>query len=417
MDILREFSVRRRQIRRILYGMTAAAMVGIVTVGLSRLEPAVPSVDQTTVWMGTVKRGLMLRQVRGPGTLVPKEIRWVSAVTEGWVERVRLLPGTKVKADTVLLELSNPKLEQATLDVQWQLEAAEADYENLKVQLESELLDQRAATATVEADYHQAKLKFEIDKELAELGLISNLDFKESELKTRELANQHEINNKRIAMSAESIKAQLAAQRARIEQLRTLLRLKQKQVSSLQVRSGIKGVLQQLPIEVGQQVTAGSILAKVTQPSRLKAELKIAETQAKDLQHGQKTSIDTRNGVIPGHVIRIAPAVDEGTVTVDVALDGPLPKGARPDLSVDGTIEIERLEDVLYVGRPTFGQADSMVGLFKLVNGNKDAVRIQVKLGRNSVNTVEIREGLEEGDKVILSDMSRWEAFNRIRLH
>ena len=416
MDILRESSVRRRQIRRILYGMTAAAMVGIVTVGLSRLEPAAPSVDQATVWMDTVKRGSMLRQVRGPGTLVPEKIRWVPAATEGRVELIRILPGTIVKADTVLLELSNPKLEQATLDVQWQLEAAEADYENLKAQLESELLEQRAAAATVEADYHQAKLKFGIDQELAELGLISNWAFKESELNARELANQHEIKNKRIAMSAESIKAQLAAQRARIEQLRTLLRLKQKQVSSLQVRSGIKGVLQQLPIEVGQQVTAGSILAKVTQPSRLKAELKIAATQAKDLQHGQKTSIDTRNGVIPGHVIRIDPAVDEGTVTVDVALDGPLPKGARPDLSVDGTIEIERLEDVLYVGRPTFGQADSMIGLFKLVNGNKDAVRIQVMLGRSSVNTIEIRDGLEEGDEVILSDMSRWDAFDRIRL-
>ena len=421
MDIPRPDEARKRRLRRIIYSVLGLIAVVGFTVLLSRLEPAAPSVDRATVYMDTVKRGSMLRQVRGPGTLVPENIRWVPAATEGRVERILVLPGTAVKANTVLFELSNPQLVQEVLDAKWQVEAAVADYENLKVQLESQLLDQRAAAATVESEFHQAQLQAEVDAELVRDGLASGLTYKQSKLKAEELATRHEIEKERVAVNAKAAKAQLLAQRARVESLRALLRLKREQVKSLKIRAGIDGVLQQVPREmgqpaVGQQVTAGTALARVAQPNRLKAELKIAETQAKDLLLDQPASIDTRNGIVPGHVIRIDPAVLEGTVTVDVALDGPLPKGARPDLSVEGTIELERLVDILYVGRPAFGQAESVVGLFKLVNGRGDAVRVQVKLGRSSVNTIEILQGLEEGDEVILSDMSRWDAVDQIRL-
>ncbi len=421
MDIPRPDEARKRRLRRLIYSVLGLIAVVGFTVILSRLEPAAPTVDRATVYMDRVKRGSMLRQVRGPGTLVPDNIRWVPAATEGRVERILVLPGPAVKANTVLIELSNPQLVQEVLDAKWQVEAAVADYENLKVQLESQLLDQRAAAATVESEFHQAQLQAEVDAELVRDGLASELTYKQSKLKAKELATRHEIEKERVAVSAKAAQAQLLAQRARVEQLRALLRLKREQVESLKIRAGIDGVLQQVPREigqpaVGQQVTAGTALARVAQPNRLKAELKIAETQAKDLLLEQKALIDTRNGVVPGHVIRIDPAVLEGTVTVDVALDGPLPKGARPDLSVEGTIEIEHLEDILYVGRPAFGQAESVVGLFKLVNGRGDAVRVQVKLGRSSVNTIEILQGLEEGDEVILSDMSRWDAVDQIRL-
>ena len=421
MDIPRPDEARKRRLRRIIYSALGLIAVTGFTVMLSRLEPAAPTVDRATVYMDTVKRGSMLRQVRGPGKLVPENIRWVPAATEGRVERILVLPGTAVKANTVLIELSNPQLVQEVLDAKWQVEAAVADYENLKVQLESQILDQRAAAATVESEFRQAQLQAEVDAELVRDGLASGLTYKQSKLKAEELATRHEIEKERVAVSAKAAKAQLLAQRARVESLRAFLRLKREQVASLKIRAGIDGVLQQVPREmgqpaVGQQVTAGTALARVAQPNRLKAELKIAETQAKDLLLGQPASIDTRNGVVSGHVIRIDPAVLEGTVTVDVALDGPLPKGARPDLSVEGTIELERLVDILYVGRPAFGQAESVVGLFKLVNGRGDAVRVQVKLGRSSVNTIEILQGLEEGDEVILSDMSRWDAVDQIRL-
>lgn len=414
MDIPRKAPNRR--LRRALYALIGAGGITLITVGVSRLKPAAPSVDRATVWVDTVKRGPMLRQVRGSGTLVPEEIRWIPAITEGRVERQLVQPGAVVKAETVLLELSNPEVEQAALEAEMQLKAAEAEYANLRVQLESQRLTQQAQAAMVQAEYRQAKLQAEANEELAKDRLISDLMLKLSKVRAEELATRHEIEQKRLEISAESVKAQLAVQQARVEQLRALFQLRRSQVEALRVRAGVGGVLQQVLVEVGQQVTPGMNLARVANPTRLKAEVRIAETQAKDIQIGQRAFIDTRNGVVPGHVIRIDPAVQNGTVTVDVALDGSLPKGARPDMSVDGTIEIERLEDVIYVGRPAFGQERSVVGLFKLVDGGKSAVRVPVKLGRSSVNTIEIVEGLQPGDQVILSDMSAWDAFDRIRL-
>ena len=320
-----------------------------------------------------------------------------------------------MKADTVILELKNPELEQAALDAEWQLKAAEADYNSLKAQLDSKLLDQRAAAATVQADYRQAVLNAEKDAALAKAGLGAELNSKLSRAKADELTTRNQIEQDRLSVSAASAKAQLEAQKAKVEQLRALYELKRAQLDRLQVRAGDEGVLQEVPVEVGQQVTVGTILAKVAQPTRLKAELKIPETQAKDVQIGLLASIDTRNGIISGHVMRIDPAVQNGTVTVDVKLEGELPKGARPDLSVEGTIEIENLKDVIYVGRPAFGQPNSTVGIFKLDEEGNGAARVQVKLGRSSVNTVEILEGLKPGDRVVLSDMSTWDAFNRIR--
>jgi HlyD family secretion protein len=374
-------------------------------------------VEKATVWPDTVKRGPMLIQVRGLGTLVPEEILWIPATTDGRVVRRFVLPGSPVTADTVVLELTNPELEQLALDAEWQLRAAQAQLNSLKAQLESQLLDQKAAAATVQSEYQQAKLNAEKDEELAKLGLGASLNVKLSKAKAEALTTRNSIEQQRLQVSSDSVKAQLDAQKARVEQLRALYELKRTQLDSLRVRAGAEGVLQELPVEVGQRVAAGTILAKVVQPTRLKAQLKIPETQAKDVQIGQVASIDTRNGIIPGSVMRVDPAVQNGTVTVDVKLEGALPKGARPDLSVDGTIEIERLRDVLYVGRPAFGQPNSTVGIFKLEAGGKEATRVQVKLGRSSVNTIEILSGLQVGDQVILSDMSAWDAFNRIRLN
>lgn len=416
MDIPRPSAARRRRLRRVLYGLIGLGAIVLITVGVSRLKPAAPTVERATVWIDTVRRGPMLRQVRGLGTLVPEKIRWIPAITEGRVERRLVQPGAVVKVETVLLELSNPELEQAALEAEMQLKAAEAEYTNLRVQLESQLLTQQAQAAAVQAEYRQAKLQAEANEELAKDRLISELMLKLSKVRAEELAARFEIEQKRSSILSESVKAQLAAQQARVEQLRALFELRRSQVEALRVRAGIGGVLQQVLVEVGQQVTPGTNLARVADPTRLMAQIRIAETQAKDIQIGQQASIDTRNGVVPGHVIRIDPAVQNGTVTVDVALEGPLPKGSRPDLSVDGTIEIERLDDVLYVGRPAFGQERSVVGLFKLVNGGKEAVRVRVKLGRSSVNTIEILDGLHSGDQVILSDMSAWDAFDRIRL-
>jgi HlyD family secretion protein len=416
MDIPRESAIRKRRIRRAIYVVVGLLVIGSVSLGLSRLKPAAPSVDKATVWVDTVKRGPMLLQVRGLGSLVPEEILWIPATTDGRVVRRFILPGTPVKADTVIMELTNPEQEQATLDADWQLKAAEAQYKSLKAQLESQLLDQKAAAATVQSDYTEANLNADKDAELAKLGLGAELNAKITRAKAEALATRDDIEKQRLAVSAASVKAQLDAQQARVEQLRALYELKKAQLDSLRVRAGADGVLQELEVEVGQRVTEGTILAKVVQPTKLKAQLKIPETQAKDVQIGQSASVDTRNGLIAGHVMRVDPAVQNGTVTVDVKLDGPLPKGARPDLSVEGTIELENLADVVYVGRPAFGQPNSTVGIFKLDEDGKGASRVQVKLGRASVNSVEILGGLEPGDKVILSDMSAWDAFNRIRL-
>lgn len=417
VDIARPSRAREKRIRRILYAGGGIAAVLLITLGLSRLKPAAPSVDRATVWVDTVKRGSMLRQVRGLGTLVPEEIRWIPAHTEGRVEQRLIFPGTEVEPDSVILELSNPQLQLQLDDAQSQLRAAQARYTELKVQLRSQLLDQKAAAAGVKADFVQARMQAERDAELHQEGLIADIDHQLSDVRAAELANRHEIEQERLAIADEAIEAQLAVQFAAVEQARSLVNLRQDEVDRLKVRAGIKGVLQQLPVEVGQQVTPGTNLARVARPDKLKAEIRIAETQAKDIQLGQKASVDTRNGVIEGRVSRIDPAATNGTVTIDVELLGDLPKGARPDLTVDGTVELERLEDVLYVGRPAQGQSNSLVGLFRLQSESDEANRVQVRLGRASVNTVEIVDGLREGDQVVLSDTSAWDAFDRIRLN
>ena len=417
MDIARPSQARKKKIRRILIGSGTLAAVLLITAGLSRLRPAAPSVDSATLVIDTVKRGSMLRNVHGLGTLVPEEVRWIPAISEGRVERLVILAGTPVKADTVILELSNPELELQALDAESQLRAAEAALTELKVRLESQHLDQEAAAARVKADFHQARLRADADGELAKNGLIADINLKVSQVTAEELGNRNRIEQKRLEISDEAIQAQMAVQQAQVEQRRALARLRRRQFQDLKVRAGLDGVLQQLPVEVGQRVTPGTPLAKVAQPGKLKAVVKVAETQAKDILPLQKATVDTRNGVIEGHVSRVDPAAQQGTVTVDIALDGALPKGARPEQSVDGTIELELLEDVLYVGRPAQGQAESMVGLFRLDEGGKEASRVTVKLGRNSVNTVQILSGLNVGDRVVVSDTSAWDAFDRIRLN
>ncbi len=416
MDIPRPSQARQRRLRRLAYAGAAGVGLLLVTLGLSRLKPAAPSVERATLWIDTVKRGPMLRQVRGLGTLVPEEVRWIPAVAEGRVERIVVLPGSLVKPDSVLLELSNPEMELQALEAESRARAAEAQYTELKVRLESQQLDQRAAAARVQADYHLAKLRADADDELARAGLVADITRKQSELTARELESRNEIEKARLSMSSDSVRAQLAVQQAQVDQARALARLRRSQVEALKVRAGLSGVLQQLPLEVGQRVSPGTTLAKVAQPDKLKAVVRIAETQAKDVQVGQRASVDTRNGVIEAHVARVDPAAQNGTVTVDLALDGALPKGARPDLSVDGTIELERLDNVLFVGRPAQGQSDGPVGLFRLAAGG-EAQRVKVRLGRASVNTVEVVEGLAEGDQVILSDTSAWDAFDRLRLN
>jgi HlyD family secretion protein len=417
VDIARPSQARKKKIRRILIGTGTLAAVLLITAGLSRLRPAAPSVDSATLVIDTVKRGSMLRNVHGLGTLVPEEVRWIPAISEGRVERLVVLAGTPVKADTVILELSNPELELQALDAESQLRAAEAALTELKVRLESQHLDQEAAAARVKADFHQARLRADADGELAKNGLIADINLKVSQVTADELSNRNRIEQKRLEIADEAIRAQMAVQEAQVEQRRALARLRRRQFQDLKVRAGLDGVLQQLPVEVGQRVTPGTPLAKVAQPEKLKAVVKVAETQAKDILPGQKATVDTRNGVIDGHVARVDPAAQQGTVTVDIALDGALPKGARPELSVDGTIELELLEDVLYVGRPAQGQAESMVGLFRLEEGGKEASRVTVKLGRASVNTVQVLSGLEVGQRVVVSDTSAWDAFDRIRLN
>ena len=366
MDIPRPELARKRRIKRLIYGGVGLVLVSSITWALSKLKPAAPDVDRNVLYFGTVKRGPMIRDVRGLGTLTPVEIQWVPALTEGRVVKRLVLPGTPVKANTVILILSNLQLEQEAGDAEFQLKAAQAQYDALKVQLQTTLLDQRATAATVESDYKSAKLQAEVDKQLAGEGLASKLTAELSSTKALSLATRYQIETERLGVYAENAKAQLAAQQAKVDQLRGLFQLKKSQVDALHVRAGIDGVMQLLQVDVGEQVIAGFKLARIAQPWKLKAEIKIAETQAKDVQFGQKVEVDTHNGVIPGRVIRIDPSAVSGTRTVDVALDGPLPQGAVPDLSVDGTITLERLSDVLFVDRPAFGQPDSTVSLFKV---------------------------------------------------
>jgi len=382
---------------------------------VSKLKPAAPSVERATVWIDTVKRGPMLRDERGIGTLVPEDIRWIPATTVGRVERITIRPGTVVAAGSVILELSNPQLEQELQDAVLKLKAAEASLTNLRVQLQNDTLAQEAVTASIEADYKKAALQVEANQQLATKGLVSDMTLKQAKLDADQLSARLVIAQKQLASHAESMQARLAVQNSEVDQTRAIVGLKQRQVNELQVRAGFAGVLQVVPVEVGQQVAPGTNLARVADPSRLKAELKIAETRAKDITPGLPATIDTRIGVVSGKVVRVDPSVQNGTVTVDIAMDEPLPKGVRPDLSVDGTVQLERLADIVKVGRPAFGQEQTAVGLFKL-QPNGEATRVQVKLGRTSVNEVEIVSGLNPGDQVILSDMSAWEAFDRIRL-
>ena len=391
--------------------------ISVITFGVSRLKPAAPSLERATALIETVKRGPMLRDVHGTGTLVAEDIRVIAASTAGRVERVLVHPGTPVNPKTILVELSNPELQQSAVDTEYQLRAAEAEQKNLKVRLESDRMTQEAAAATVRSEYQQAKLQLDADQELAKQGVLPALSLNLSRVRTEDLANRYQIEQKRLEVRKRSEEAQLAAQQARNSQLQALLKLKQQQVQTLRVAAGTSGVLQQMTAEEGQQVVPGTNLARVVEPQHLKAELKIAETQVKDIQIGQKSQIDTRNGIIPGHVSRMDPAAQQGTFTVDVALDGELPAGARPDLTVDGTIELERLDDVIYISRPAFGQAQSTIKMFKLDDDGKTATRVQVKLGRSSVSAVEILEGLQPGDRVIISDTSSMDAFDHIRLN
>jgi multidrug efflux pump subunit AcrA (membrane-fusion protein) len=418
MDIARpEFKERKRR-RQIATAAVVVVVVAALTVVVYRLRPAAPTVERGTVWTDSVKRGSMLRQVRGIGSLVPSQesVLQIPAETEATIIRILMLPGSLVKADSVLVEMSDPQVEQAAVDAHLQWKAAEAEYQGQRMKLESDLMNQKAGAATVKADYNTTQLQSQTDKALYDLGVISGLAYKASKSKADELTIRNGLEDQRLESTQKAIDAQLAQMQAKVDQMRVLAELKQKQLDALKVRAKIEGVLVELPLHVGQHVTPGTMLAKVVQPNHLMAELKVAETQARDVQIGEPASVDTHNGVIAGSVMRVDPGVQNGTVTVDVKLVGDLPKGARPDLSVDGTIDLERLDNVLYVGRPAFGQENSTISLFRLDGDGRDAMRVPVKVGRASVNSIQVIEGLHEGDTVVLSDMSRWDNTDRIRL-
>lgn len=428
MDVQREGVKKRKVIRRAVIGVVLLGALGGAVYGVKQLKPALPSVDAGTVWPDTVKRGPMLRQVHGLGSLVPEEVSWISSVTDGRVEKIFIQPGTLVKPDTVIMQLSNPTLAQGMLAAEFDLKQAEANLQDLNVTLQSTTFDKQAVAAQVSSDFADAKLAADRDVQLARLGLIPELDVKLSQSKAKQLEFRNQLEEKRLGIIHQATEAQLAAQKVKIDQLKAAYALKQQQVDQLRVRAGVAGMLQQLggtasaggtapPLESGQNVTAGAILAKVAQQDKLKAQIKITETEAKDIAIGQPTSIDTRNGIIPGRVTRIDPAAVNGTVLVDVALMGALPAGARPDLSVDGTIDIERLNDVMYMGRPTVGQPNSTVTMFRYDPDGKTASRVTVKLGRASVSAIEILGGLNVGDRVILSDMSQQDSHDHIRLN
>jgi HlyD family secretion protein len=426
MDVPRKDAAKKRLIKRIIIGLVILAAltpvgyyVGIPFIFKGRLKPAAPGVELSTLWPDTVRRGPMIRDVRGLGTLVPEDTLLIPAQTDGRIDKILIKPGTPVRADSVILTMSNPELQTALMSAEFSLKAAQASYTDLRVTLEKQGLDLRSTAAQVSADYHSAQLKAERDDALVKEGLVAQVDAKISEVTAQELSTRNDIEEKRLSINQESVEAQLAASKVKVDQLESELKLKQQQVQALRVRAGTEGMLQALPIPVeeGQKVLAGTALGKVAQPSHLKAELKIAETQAKDVTIGQPAVIDTRNGLVKGSVSRIDPAVLNGTVTVDCKLEGPLPQGARPDLSVDGTIQLEKLDDVVFMGRPVFGVADSKVSLFKIEPEGKYANRVQVELGRASVNTIEIRKGLNVGDRVICSDMTAWDAYDRIKLN
>lgn len=417
MDISRPDLKRQRTRRKAIVITAVVIAMAIATVFLLRLKPAIPTVD-AAVWTDTVKRGPLLIQVRGPGTLVPREdkIRLIPAQTEATVVRIRVLPGAHVEPDTIVMDLVDPQLQQQLLDAQLQLKAAKADYQNTYARLQSDLMTQKAEAATVSADQKQAQLQAQTDKSLYQLGVISGLSYSASEGKANELDQRNDIERQRLDLNQKAIATQLAVQTTKVQEAQAMLALNEQQQDALSVRAGISGVLVDLPHQVGEHVAPGVTLAKIVQPDQLKASLKIAETQARDIEIGQPAEIDTHNGVIPGKVTRIDPAVQNGTVTVDVELLGSLPQGARPDLSVDGVIDLDRMTDVLYVGRPAFDNENSTISLFRVSPDGKTATRVPVKVGRASVNNIQVIEGLNVGDTVILSDMSRWDSVDRVRL-
>ena len=415
MDIPRPENKRRKQVRQLAIGGGAVLLLVVVSVVVARLEPAAPSVARASVWIDNVREGEMLRQVRGPGTLVPREIRWIAAQTPGRVERVIVKPGAVVAADTVIVEMTNPELLRETEEAKFALDAAQAELEEMKLTLKSQQLDQRAALAAARTDYEAARLQAEAERTAGDV--IPALVVQRSELMAEQRKVRFEIETDRVAQFADTIKAQVTAREAHVAQVRNAYERKQQQVDWLKVRAGVAGVLQQMLAEDGQTLSLGQNIARVARPDDLRAEINIPETQARDVQIGQTVNVDTRNGIVPGRVVRIDPAVQQGTVQVDVDFTGPLPQGARPDLSVDGTIEIERLPQVLFTGRPAYGQPNSTVGLFRLVEDGRYAVRVPVEIGRTSVNAVEIVKGLTAGDQVILSDTSAWDDNDRIRLN
>ena len=416
-DIARDPAIlKRKRLRHAGYAVLAALVVVGVSIVLARMEPAAPTVERATVLVDTVKRGSIIRQVRGVGTLVPEDTRWLPSTTDARVERILLHPGAQVSPNSVILELSNPQVEQEALNARLALQSAEAALVNLRVQLENELLTQQSQGATLESEYEQAKMDAEANEALAKEQLVSELIRRQSHLKAETLKKRVEIEARRLASAREAIDARTRVQQAAVDQARAIADLQISRLQALRVTPGFAGVLQQVPVEVGQRVNPGQNLARVADPMRLKAELKVSETQAKDIEVGQPAEVDTRSALIPGRVSRKDPAAANGTVTVDVMLTGALPRGAVPDLSVDGTVQLERLENVLYVGRPSLGQEDSTVGLFRLTSPAGDASRVQVSLGRSSVSAIEVKSGLNEGDSVVLSDMSAWDAFDRVRL-
>ncbi|MEO6690302.1 MAG: HlyD family efflux transporter periplasmic adaptor subunit [Dokdonella sp.] len=416
MDIARPELKQQKRRRQYLIGGVVVAVLAAACMGLAALGPAIPSIERTSVLVDTVKRGELLREVRGPGTLVPKEIRWIAAETAARVEHIVVRPGAMVEPDTVILELSNPEVDDQLLAGKTAVTAAQSDLAAKRTDLSSKLLDEQSALAQAQSDFETARMQAEAEKTVAEKGVIPAVQYKKSLVVLEQLKNRVSIERQRVVEFQRNIAAQIAAEQARLDQLVATRELRQRQADALHLRAGIHGVLQQVPVEEGQQVVVGTNLARVARPNELRAELRIAETQAKDIVLGQPVKVDTRNGIVDGKVARVDPAVQNGTVQVDVDLIGALPSGARPDLSVDGTIEIERLPDVLYVGRPAFGQPDAEVRLFRLDPGSGIASRVPVQLGKSSVNLIEIRKGIAVGDSVILSDTSAYDQHDKIRL-
>ncbi len=414
MDIPRAPANRGR--KRLIYGGIALVALVAMTVGLRGLKPAAPRVDRASVWIDSVQKGPLVIEVRGPGTLVPERIRYISAVTAGRVERRLAEPGQEVHPETVLLELSNPDVQLEALESERQLTVAHADRVNLQTNLVTQRLNQEATVAAAKAAYQDAKRNAEAAEGLATKELISAMEAERAKDRVVELETRYKVEEERLAVMVGAVDSQLALQKAQVGRLQAVTEFQRGRVRSMKVHAGANGILQELPLEVGQWAQSGATLARLVEPGKLKAVLRIPETQAKDVAIGQPAAIDTRNGIVKGKVVRIDPAVQNGTVTVDVSLEGELPRGARPDLSVDGTIQVERLEDVLHVGRPAYGQANSAVGLFKLTPDGTEATRVNVRLGRTSVNTVEVTGGLETGDRVIISDMSRWDGHDRVRV-